>query len=171
MSMSAGPENSPEKSPEKSFEPGGALQHIPRAKAERRSFVVTMIAMAVLLFVATEALLYFRWATMTEPTCLLIIDTAEPARGAEIEVDGVMLSQPHKVVLGDHDRFSIPFYLEPGQYTVKLLMNNEPFFHTDVQLTREQRGLRLDLRKLVPPAAPTTLPTTTPSSPLFPSNL
>ena len=169
MSMSAGPGKLPEESPE----PSDAPERIPHAKSDRRSFVLTMIAMAVLLFVATEALLYFRWATMTEPTCLLIVDAGEPTRGAQIEVDGVMLSQPHKVVIGDHDRYSIPFYLEPGQYTVKILMNDEPFFHTDVQLTREQRGLRLDLRKLVPPATPATLPTTAPSpaSGLFPSNL
>jgi hypothetical protein len=131
-----------------------------------------MIAMAVLLFAATEALLYYRWATMTEPTCLLIIDASEPLRGAQIEVDGIMLAGPHKVVIGDHDRFAVPFYLEPGRYAVKITMNDNPIFHTDVELTKEQRGMRLDLRKLTPPAPappppppplPATLPVFTPS--------
>jgi hypothetical protein len=138
-------------------------------RPDRRVFVLTMITAAVLLFIATGSLLYYRWATMVEPTCLLIIDTGEPLRGAQIEVDGVILAQPHKITIGDHDRFTVPFYLEPGHYSVKINVNGDAIFHTEAELTKEQRGLRLDLRKLVPPppSSPATLPATTPSSPPF----
>ena len=154
-----------EQQPSSAPGPSGASPH-----RDRKPFVISMIALAVLLFASTEVLLYYRWATMIEPTCLLIIDLGEPMRGGQIIVDGITLAGrgPHKIVVGDHDRFSIPFYLEPGRYTVKVMMNQDVLFQTEVELTKEQRGLRLDLRKLVPPAAPATLPTTAPSlSPPF----
>src|SRR4051794_18900349 len=44
-----------------------------RSKGERHTFILTMIAMAALLFLMTEGLLYFRWVTMTEPSCILVI--------------------------------------------------------------------------------------------------
>jgi hypothetical protein len=165
MSMSAAPEKreKPDAPSASTVAPAQPDSTAATARTERRSFVLSMIALAVLLFASTEALLYFRWATMTEPTSVLIIYAGEPIRGAQIEVDGVVLSQPHKVVVGDHDRFDLPFYLEPGRYSVKIKMNDEVFFHTDVEIPKNQ-GLSLDLRKLVPPAAPATLPTTIPSS-------
>lgn len=138
---------------------------------DRRTFVLVMIAIAILLFVATEGLLYYRWATMNEPTCILIIDAAEPLRGAVVSVDGVMLAAAHKVVIGDHDRFAIPFYLEPGRYTIKIKMNDTDLFHAEVDLTREKPGLRMDLRKLTPPPSallPSTAPTGAPSPSFLP---
>lgn len=138
--------------------PAAASAPASAPRRDRRSFVISMIGLAVLLFIATETLLYYRWATMTEPTCLLIVDFSEGLRGAQVEVDGVMLAHPHKVVVGDHDRFSVPFYLEPGRYAVKITMNEDTLFQSEVELTKEQRGLRLDLRKLVAPSASTTTP-------------
>ena len=84
-----------------------------------------MIVLAALLFLASEILLYYRWASMTEPTCILIVDTAEPLKGAQVTVDGVTLPQPYKVTVGDDGRYTLPFYLEPERYMVRVEQNGQ----------------------------------------------
>jgi hypothetical protein len=130
----------------------------PLPPRDRGAFVITMIAIATLLFVATEGLLYYRWATMVEPTCVLIVETNESLRGAEIQVDGLPLAAPHKVIIGAGDRFSVPFYLEPGTYTVKIKVNDTDVFSSQVTLTPIDRGRRLDLKTFHPPRSATTAP-------------
>ena len=62
--------------------PSSESSSTPAKKADRGPFVISMIVLAALLFLASEILLYYRWASMTEPTCILIVDTAEPLKGA-----------------------------------------------------------------------------------------
>jgi hypothetical protein len=134
--------------------PPDGVQGAPPKLRSRRTFVVVTIGLAALLFVATEGLLYYRWVTMTEPTCMLIIDTAEPLRGWELVVDGLMLPTPHKVTIGTDDRFMLPFYLHPGEYTFKLQREGEVLYEGQVALTPREPGRRVDLSKFRPP--PTT---------------
>src|SRR5688572_11402156 len=77
--------------------------------ADRRVFVGTAIALATLLFAGTAGLLYLRWATMREPTCVLIVDAPVTLRGAEVSVRGI--GEPYTVTIGAGERFTIPFYL------------------------------------------------------------
>jgi hypothetical protein len=127
-----------------------------RPRAARAPFVITMILIAALLFVATEALLYYRWATMVEPTCVLIIETSPQLKGARIEVDGVLLPQPHKVIVGEGDRYVLPFYVEPGEYTFKVIQNDQLLLEQHVEFVGNQRGKKFDLTKL--PGAAATKP-------------
>ncbi len=127
----------------------------------RRPLVGVMIGLTVLLFVVTSGLLYYRWITMVEPTCVLIVETSPQLRGAEVRVDGVQLTRPHTVVMGSGERFAIPFYLEPGDYSVRITMHGVTLLESEVHLTAQERGLRLDLLRLQPPA--TTAPVTEPS--------
>ena len=48
----------------------------------RGPFIIVMMLMAGLLFLATAGLLYVRWATTVEPNCELIVN-AGPARAGE----------------------------------------------------------------------------------------
>src|SRR5207245_2963910 len=80
-------------------------------------------------------LLYYRWATMTEPTCVLIVVTPEPLKGGQITVDSVTLPSPYKVTIGDSDRYTFPFYLEPGRYMVRVEQNGQMLWKADVELT------------------------------------
>jgi hypothetical protein len=120
------------------------------------------ILLAVLLFVATEGLLYYRWATTNEPTCVLVIDAGVPLRGAEIRVSGPRLPEPYTAIIGDKDRFSLPFYLEPDRYTVTITRDGKKLLEGQVELTWDERGKRWDLTQFVPP--PTTNPSTNPAS-------
>jgi len=125
--------------------------------------VPTFIALAVLLFLATEAMLYYRWATMTEPTCVLIVDGAAPVRGATVSVSGSRLLTPYTATFGEAERFSLPFYLEPDRYTVTLTMRGITLYQGDVVLTNQERGKKIDLSMVPPPPATTTAPTTAPT--------
>lgn len=140
---------------------------------ERRTLVGAGMTLAALLFIGAGGLLYLRWATMREPMCLLIIHASAALRGAEVTVDGVGLPKPHVATIGIGERFSIPFYLDYGTYSVQVAMDpeQEPFVNTEVTLTRENPGRRLDLSTVTPPPpsprSPSTAPTTMPLSPMW----
>jgi hypothetical protein len=116
-----------------------------------------MIAIAALLFIANETLLYYRWATMIEPTCVIVVDAGTQLKGATIEVKGV-LTEPRKVTIGEGDRYTIPIYVEPGEYTLQVTQNDEKLLEVPVTFNHGAQGKKFDLHKL--PAA-TTRPNNT----------
>ena len=132
--------------------------HPDRPRAWR---VRALILTAVGLFVLTQGLLYYRWATMREPTGVLIVEAADPLRGAEIEVDGEWLTEPYKLVVGSGGRFSLPFYLDPGRYQVRVTQHGQTLAARSVEITPQAPGIRLDLSELEP--APATAPATAPA--------
>ena len=141
-------------------EPSAPPPTSPPPQPERRNFIRTMIVMAALLFIANEALLYYRWVTMSEPSCVLIIDAGPSLSGAEITVDSVELSRPLRATIGVNERFSIPFYLNAGDYTVKVKVKEDLVLEPmRVTLTRQAPGQRLDLTRRRPVAVPSTTPT------------
>ena len=136
------------------------------------------IALAGLLFVATSGLLYWRWATMREPRCILLVESPPALRGGEVIVDGVAIppeQPPHRVTIGAGERFAIPFYLDFGTYEVSVTMGDEVLFKSEVSLTQEKPHWRLDLSKVSPPLQPgrpaTTQAGTEPPPPELPSAL
>jgi hypothetical protein len=139
-------------------------EHKPR---DQGPFVISMIALAALLFIATEGLLYYRWATMIEPTHILIVETSEPLKGAEVTVSGVTI-QPYKVTVGAGGRYVLPFYLEPGRYVLSVTQNDQTLFHTEVDLDPRETGKKFDLTKLPPAASQPSATATQPALPTFP---
>lgn len=119
--------------------------------------IPAFIVLAVLLFLVTEGVLYYRWATMNEPACTLIVAGWEQLKGAKVTVSGPRLPEPYTSIMGDGDRYMLPFHLEPDRYTIAITMRGATLFKGDVELTRRDRGVQLDLTKLQPP--PTTAPT------------
>ena len=120
---------------------------------ERRLAVGIGIALAALVFVAAAGLLYLRWATMREPTCIFIVEASPSLRGAEVTVDGVKLVRAHKSTIGAGERFSIPFYLDYGTYSVRVTMNDAVVFESDVVFDEDRSYRRLDLTQYTPPPA------------------
>ena len=122
---------------------------------ERRLAVGAGIALAGLLFIATAGVLYVRWATMREPTCVLIVEAPHALNGAEVSVDGVNIPHgPHKLTIGAGGRLAAPFYLEPGTYEIRVRLNDEPVYSGELTLTSEKPHWKLDLAtvRLPPPA-------------------
>ena len=130
----------------------------------RKMRVYLMISAAIAIFLLAAAMLYYRWATMNEPSCVLIVETSPALRGAEIEVDGLPLTAgPLTATVGQDERFDLPFYLDPGEYTVTVTLYDEVQYRGRAVLTREQPGWRIPLDHL----RPTTGPSTLPAPPLF----
>ena len=126
------------------------------AEARRARRARALIVLSVLVFVGAQFLLYYRWVTLREPTCVLIVETSTELRGATIEVSGPWTSEPYESVVGSGERFSLPFYLEPGRYDVRLEQHGQTLFEGQVMMTRDARAQRIDLSALEP--APTTAP-------------
>lgn len=129
----------------------------PPPRNGRQGRIYFYITAAAVLFLITEALLYYRWSTMTEPSCVLVIDASPTLKDVQITVTGA-LTPPLKATIGESDRYAIPFYLDPGTYEVKLSLQDDQFFESRVTLSRREPGKRLDLRSMRPPARPTTNP-------------
>ena len=128
----------------------------PPAERRRGRRARTLIALSVLVFVGAQFLLYYRWITLREPTCVLIVETSYELRGATIEVSGPWTSEPYESIVGSGERFSLPFYLEPGRYDVRLRQHGQTLFEGQVMMTRDASAQRIDLSELEP--APTTAP-------------
>ena len=123
------------------------------------------IVLAALLFLATSGLLYLRWVTMREPTCIFIVDAPPAMRGAEVTVDGVKLLHPHTATIGTGERFALPFYLDYGVYSVRVTLNGAPVVDTQVDLTPKDPYQKINLAQFPAPlAASTRAKTTMPAS-------
>ena len=127
--------------------------------------VMVTIALAALLFLVASGVLYVRWATMREPTCLLVVEAPAALRGAEVRVDDPRMIQPHLVTIGVGERFAIPFYLDYGRYSVRVTLKDATVLDTQVELTHDAPAKKIDLSQFPLPPAPsatTTAPTTPP---------
>ena len=122
-------------------------------------FVVSMIVLTILLFLLAVGMLAYRWMVTTEPTALLVIDGSEALAGAEASVQAVEDKIDHKSIFGEGDRYSLPFYLDPGVYTVKITRNGEVLDQREVTLQSHQ-GIKIDLMHWEPKL--TTMPATAP---------
>ena len=146
----AGPADPPVAPPTPVVPPTSVASTAPR---ERKMAVAVGITLAAVLFLATSGLLYLRWATMREPTCIFIVDAPPAMRGAEITVDGVKLLQPHTATIGTGERFVVPFYLDYGAYSVRVTLNGATVADTQVDLTPKDPYQKINLAQFPPPLA------------------
>jgi hypothetical protein len=119
-----------------------------------------MIAAAWVVFLAAAAVLYWQWASTNEPNCVIVIDAAPPLKGARIVVDSDLLVHPLKATVGESDRYSLPFYVDPGRYTIKITMQGDVLYESEVVVAGAGRGWRVDLTKLRPPTTAPLPPAT-----------
>lgn len=136
----------------------------PPPAPERRVAVRAAIVVACAMFAAAGGLLYYRWVTMHEPNCVLVVETSPQLRGGQVIVDGVGLTAPHKAEIGVSDRYVLPFYLNPGEYTVRVDVDHETVVTTPVAMRRDMMQT-LNFTKIRPPSPrpSATLPATAPA--------
>ncbi len=144
-----------------SADPTGPVQYAPptqpnapSADAPRRLLVLFMILSTAVIFVALFAILYFRWAGAQEPSSMMIVVATPAFDGAEVVVEGVALPEPYRVTVGRTGRV-IPFYLDRGSYTLRVLRDEKTIYSADFPLQSRQ-VIRLDLKELehlLPPPA------------------
>lgn len=150
MSTATGPELNPQ--------PPHAGANAPATTgAPRHAVVLLMILTTTALFVGLFAVLYFRWAGAQEPSSALVVKTTPAFDGAEIVVEGVVLREPYRVRIGDRRGVtSIPFYLDRGSYTLRVLYGEREIHNLDFIL-EANRMIQVDLSRfehLLPTTAP-----------------
>ena len=113
--------------------------------------VTVLIAAASLLFLLTATVLYYHWATTRDPSGVIIVNAGEQLRGAEVIVDGPLLSEPLKGTVGDKNRFSLPFYVDAGTYSISIRFGEQMLYDRDISVG-PRTGYRIDLTRFQVPA-------------------
>ncbi|HEX8523089.1 MAG TPA: hypothetical protein VF669_12600 [Tepidisphaeraceae bacterium] len=125
-------------------------------------FVRFSILLTLLLFMATVALIGYRWMVTNEPSAILIIDGSSALNGAEIEVQSLDEPTKFKVAFGEADRISMPFYLDPGAYLVRITRDGQLLMDArEITLRKNELG-RIDLTQWEQKLTATTQSTTQP---------
>ena len=112
------------------------------------------ITATIVLFLSAVALTAYRSFVTIEPSTVLVIDASDRLAGAEVSVQSVDEPTTSKAVFGVGERFSIPFYLEPGAYIVKITRDGETICGPE-EITVRKPGARMDFTKFEPKVAAT----------------
>lgn len=109
---------------------------------------------AAALFVLAVSLLYYRWATVVEPTSVVMVRGNESIAGAVVTVQGVSLPEPYQLTLDPSRDLEARFFVQPGSYRVRIerpqggqVVYNESF------LILANRSYPIDLTDWQPPVA------------------
>ena len=124
---------------------------------DRKLFVQALIGLSAFVFLSTSAVLYYRWATTREPSCELTVMATPALRGAILKVDGPMLPKAHKVTIGAEDRYTMAFFLDPGDYDITITLNGESQYKGTCILEKMAVGT-LDLTRKKPTTQPVVGP-------------
>src|SRR5690349_5813380 len=100
----------------------------------RRAMVVFMIMATAALFVGLFAVLYFKWSGAQEPSSALVVGVTPAFEGAELVVEGVALAEPYRVRVDARRGKSIPFYLDRGSYTLRVMVDDRQIYSNDFVL-------------------------------------
>lgn len=119
----------------------------PPQDAPRRATVLFMILATGVIFVALFAVLYFRWANAQEPSSMLVVAATPAFEGTELIVEGVALPEPYRVTVGARAGNSIPFYLDRGSYTLRIVHDDASLYTADFVMQNNQL-LKIELEKL-----------------------
>jgi hypothetical protein len=103
------------------------------AIARRGLYVRLMVILTAGIFLATASLIYYRWATTVEPTCVLVFNGKPQHAGIIIEVTDS--GHTYSATIGPENRHSARFFLNEGLYHIRV-------YRGDVVYFDDHRGLR-----------------------------
>jgi hypothetical protein len=129
-------------------------------------FVTAMIAVSILLFLLAVGMIAFNWMRTSEPSSELMLVGSSSLAGAEASVRSVDEKEPFKSTFGSGGRFTLPFYLGPGSFIVRITKDGELIDEREVIIRANER-IMVDLsqweQKLATSLA-TSQPVVTPPS-------
>ncbi len=116
--------------------------------------VAFFIVLTFILFFAAASVIAYHWFTTSEPNSVLIIQASHPLAGARVQVKGIDFPVEYDSVIGEGDRYTLPFYLDAGSYTLRITKDDKTLIDREINL-HPRGGLRLNLTELEP-KVPTT---------------
>ena len=102
------------------------------------------------------ALLLYRAITSPQLGRVLVVRANEQWDGVELIVEGGRLVKPKVTWVERLGNYTVPFFLEPGKYTLHVKSEDVEVYHKDFDLT-EQNAQEFDLAR----SGATTRPSTT----------
>ena len=118
---------------------------IPPGGRSARLIVVLCFAITT---VAT-ALIYWRWANVTEPTSYVIVQGAEEHNGTVITISPENSTDVVMTTLSPENHYAATIFLQPGMYTLTATQNGTTLVHGDV-LMAHRRWKVVQLRSTKP---------------------
>lgn len=116
------------------------------------------IVSAVVLLAAVLALFLFRALAGREPPHVVLVQGSAKWLGAELELSGPPLPQPYVVPVSTSDRYSVPFFVHAGHYTLRVRVEGRDVFERSFEV-----GNIPETAVVLPPDGPSTQPATLPA--------
>jgi len=127
----------------------------------------TTVMLAVLLTIALAggglALLLYRALAVAEPDAVFVVRANRDWQGAELIVEGGPLSQPRVTQIERLGNYTVPFFLWPGQYTLRVRSQGVEVWTEHFTLAGRDR-IEFDLTRSGATTLPATMPATTQST-------
>jgi hypothetical protein len=110
-------------------------------------FVGAMIVLTILIFFLAVGLLAFKWLHTNEPAAELLIFGSDTMAGAQASVRSVDETTPYTSTFGAGGRFTLPFYLDPGSYIVRVTAKEGDLIDEREVTIRERQRIIIDLTR------------------------
>jgi hypothetical protein len=119
----------------------------------RRTTVFVGIVAAAALFVLAVGVLGYRAWRRSEPKQVATIVGNDRWTGVQLIVTGDALVYPYESVIERAGRYSVPFFLPPGKYTLVARMGGSEVYRSEFELSERQTQYIT-----LPPQLPSTGP-------------
>ena len=102
-----------------------------------------IVLFSLALTVLATALIYWRWANVTEPTSYITVEGNEGHNGAVVVVRSASQHEA-MVTLSPENGYAATIFLHPGTYTLTATLNGQTLIHGELlAIHRRMRVLRL----------------------------
>lgn len=125
----------------------------------RKTTVVLGIVAACALFAAVTIFLFYRSMRHAEPSHVAVVRGSAAWNGAKLTVSGGSLRQPMEAMLDESGRYTVPFFVGPGSYTLIAQVDGREVHRADFTLG-DEKSLFVELPDAGP--APSVSPATGP---------
>lgn len=110
----------------------------------QRSTVVLAAVATLLVVGVTFGMLISQGVMTPQPSRVIVVQANSDWQNVELFVEGANLKQPQEVTIDKLGGYSVPLFLWPGQYTVRVKYEGAELYRQDFDLTKPQPQI-LDL--------------------------
>lgn len=116
--------------------PGSSLTD-PNAPPPRRSAIIG-VALTLTVTVLLLGVLFTHSVLAPVPGSKLIVRGDSTWEGARLTVEGASISEPRVTVIEEFGNYTVPFFLPPGTYTLRVARHDEDVYTCQVHLLKDQ---------------------------------
>jgi hypothetical protein len=133
-------------------------------RAPRRGPVLAIVV-TLIIGGSIVALLLYRAVLIPEPDCVIVVRANAEWLGVELRVEGGSLPEPRTTQVQALGRYTVPFFLPPGQYTLHVTSQGVEVWTQQFELSPGERE-EIDLARTGASTQPTSQPVSQPAATL-----